>query len=299
MRRMPTDSSHKAWSVLRRLRMPGNVTIRSSNKSTDEAFSLSKGTMVRGTIMTESNLYPFDAAEVAVSFNARPGADNPVIVSHKLRKPTLMELVARDRDVNLEIVEISPREEQIVTDDEAANARLWDKLILSVKGYAGNAQWAEIPDGDKAGVRTGHKTTAIKAMYIGDCSIVGDVDSEVSLTSDTWVIRQSIGDVDNPQFVIDHTLREPTESERIQFKRSASKVSFIRGGKKTRTRIGQDLTAFVKMYDLLVEGIIGGSVNGVEYAPSNRQAFLAAIDPTWKRLIVQTLMNAIEAALLD
>jgi len=32
---------------------------------------------------------------------------------------------------------------------------------------------------------------------------------------------------------------------------------------------------------------------------SERALFLAAIDPTWKRLIVQTLMAALEASLLD
>ena len=248
---------------------------------------------------SNSTSYPFDADPIIVSFNARPGSDTPVIISHKFRKPTLMELVARDREVNLEIVEISAREEQIVNDDESANARLWDKLIVGVKGYSGNSEWREVSDLEKPTMRVGHKTTAIRAIYVGDCSIYGDANAEVSLSSDTWVIRQSIGDPEIPQFVIDHTLREPSESERIQFKRSSSKVSFIRGGKKTRTRIGQDLTAFVKMYDLLVENITGGSVGGEDFSSSNRYAFLQAIDPTWKRLVVQTLMNAIEAALLD
>ena len=98
---------------------------------------------------SNSTSYPFDADPIIVSFNARPGSDTPVIISHKFRKPTLMELVARDREVNLEIVEISTREEQIVNDDESANARLWDKLIVGVKGYSGNSEWREVSDLEK------------------------------------------------------------------------------------------------------------------------------------------------------
>ena len=64
------------------------------------------------------NAYPFDAESVEVHINARPGGDTPFIVSHRLRKPTLIELLDREKAINLEIVEESPREERIVTDDE-------------------------------------------------------------------------------------------------------------------------------------------------------------------------------------
>ncbi|NBW18706.1 MAG: hypothetical protein EBR82_63110, partial [Caulobacteraceae bacterium] len=98
---------------------------------------------------------------------------------------------------------------------------------------------------------------------------------------------------------VDHILREPTESERAKFKRNASKVSFIRGAKRPRTKIGADLRAYVEMYDQLVTDVEGGTVRDKGFADSERGVFLAAIDPTWKRLIVQTLMAALEASLLD
>lgn len=243
--------------------------------------------------------YPFDLEFCEVQFNARPGADTPTVVAHRLRKPTIAELVEREKAINLEIVETTAREEQIVTDDEAATCKLWNKLILEVRGYRGAQDWRPLADEEKAAMRPGHKTMAVRAMYAGSCA-VEDEGVEIGIGADTWTVKQSIGiSEEQPDYTVLHVLREPTESERNQFRRSASKVSFIRGSKRARTRINQDLTAFVKMYDALVVNVIGGTVGGKPFSECDRTQFLTAIDPTWKRLIVQTLMNAVEAALLD
>jgi hypothetical protein len=246
-----------------------------------------------------NNAYPFDAESVEVQINARPGADTPFIVTHQLRKPTLTELLDREKAINLEIVEESAREERIVTDDEMATCALWDKIILQVKGYKGIPQFRALTDGEKASMRAGHKKTAILAMYAGSAQVVGDED-EVSLGANTWTIRQLVGpDQEKPLFTVEHVLREPTESERAKFKRTASKVSFIRGAKRARTKIGADLRAYVEIYDALITDIDNGTVKDQPFHTSDRATFLAAIDPTWKRLIVQTLMAALEASLLD
>src|SRR5262249_61941124 len=85
--------------------------------------------------MSETNLYAFDADSFEVAFNARPNAENPAVVYHRLRKPTLAELIEREGQIKYELVEVNQREEEIRTDDETATARLWDKLILAVKAY--------------------------------------------------------------------------------------------------------------------------------------------------------------------
>ena len=245
------------------------------------------------------NAYPFDAPSVDVQINARPGGENPVIVTHRLRKPTLVELLDREKAINLEIVEENNREERIVTDDEQATCSLWDKIVLEVKGYKGIPDFRSLTEGEKSTMRAGHKKTAVLAMYAGSAQIVGDED-EVSLGANSWTIRQLVGpDQDKPLYTIDHILREPAESERAKFKRTASKVSFIRGAKRPRTKIGADLKAYVEMYDLLVTDIEGGTVKDKPFSQMERGAFIAAIDSTWKRIIIQTLMNALEASLLD
>ena len=246
-----------------------------------------------------SNLYPLDAEYIEVAFNARPGADRPVEVGHRLRRPTLLELQTREHETSLEIVETNAREEQIVTDDETANVNLWNKLILSINGYRGISDWKPISDQEKALMRPSHKTKAIQAMYLGTASVMAEED-EISLGSDTWIIRHLIGpNPEMPAYEIRHVLREPTETERLKYKRSASKVSFIRGAKRPRTKITQDLNAYVQIYDQLIQEMHGVTVQDKEWGQLDKSAFVAHLDPIWKRMVVLTLMNAIEAALLD
>src|SRR5262252_9925236 len=121
-------------------------------------------------------LYPFDADFTEVLFNARPNAENPNLVYHRLRKPTLEELNERESQIKYELVEINSREDEIQTDDEIANARLWDKICVAVKGYKGIDEWRELSPEEKAAMRPGHKTMAIRAMYAGSCEIEGDED---------------------------------------------------------------------------------------------------------------------------
>src|SRR5262249_31147485 len=99
--------------------------------------------------MTQANeLYPFDAEFIEVGFNARPNAENPSIVYHRLRKPTTPELLEREQLTKYELVEISNREDEIQADDEAANSRLWDKISLAIKGYKGADEWRDLSDDD-------------------------------------------------------------------------------------------------------------------------------------------------------
>lgn len=250
--------------------------------------------------MSDTNLYAFDADSFSVAFNARPNSETPHIVYHRLRKPTLQELIERENQITYEMVEISSREEEMKTDDDAANSRLWDKIIQQVKGYRGAGEWRDITEEEKAQMRPGHKATAIRAMYAGSCSIEGDEDG-VSIGADTWTVRHEIGAGKEPDFIVRHSLREPTEAERSKYKRSASSTSYIKGAKKARVTVRTNLRAYVELYDALTENVVGGTVggNGLFTNSIFRAEFIPAIDPIWKRQVIQTLMSALEAQLSD
>lgn len=249
---------------------------------------------------TQEDLYPFDPEFIEVSFNAMPGADEPVIVSHRLRKPTVAQMLEREKSVQVTIRELTSREEHIEVTEEDANTALWNDIAVAVKGYRGKSDWADLTPLDKQVMRAAHKQAAIRAMYSGSVSIVGS-ENEVSIGGDEWTVRQSIGpDPDNPRFVVDHVLREPGEAERSAFRKRASKVSFVRGSRRPQTKITVDLGAYIQLYDSLIVDVRGATVGGEPYFPEGaKSAFLAAIDPTWKRQVIQKLMDAIEAALLD
>jgi len=245
-----------------------------------------------------SELYPFDNTTHEVAFNARPNSDKPLIVHHRLRRPTIGELQDREKMLSLEMIE-NGREEQIITHEEAANSNLWDKIVTDVKGYKGFNDWTPLDAQGKASVRPSHKSVAIRAMYLGSATIVSD-DEEVSITANNWTVRHTIGaDPDNPLYEIFHTMREPSQIEHQKFKNTASKMSIIRGAKNPRTKIAQDLRAYADLYDALIQDVSGATVGGKTWDESNRQGFVSAIDPVWKRMVVQTLMSTIDAALLD
>lgn len=247
-----------------------------------------------------ANPYAFDADFFEVPFNARPGSDKPLIVYHKLRKPTVAELLDRESQITYEMVEISSREEEIRTDDEMANARLWDKVAVAVKGYKGFDDWHELTPEDRSAMRSGHKSIAIRMLYAGTCEIEGDEDS-VSIGADTWTVRQEIGAKKDPDFVVRHILREPTEAERAKFKRSSSSTSYVKGAKYQQVRIRTNLRAYIELYDALIENVIGGTVGGRGLATDNgfRNQFIPAIDLIWKRQIIQCLMSTLEAQISD
>ena len=241
-----------------------------------------------------SDQYAFDATEFEVEFNAKPTAAVPVLVAHKLRRPTLAELVEREKQSAYEMVEVSPREDELRVDDEAANCRLWDKLIMGVRGYDGNAEWRPLTDEDKARMRAGHKSTAIKGLYLGECAIEDD-GTGISFAEQTWTVKQSIAGV----YEIRHTLREPNEAERARFRRTASSTRNVRGSKQTRVAVVGNLNAYVELFDALWQGCTGAQVGGQPFEAARRGEFLASIDPIWKRQVVSTLTAALEAQLQD
>ena len=245
------------------------------------------------------NLYPFDPPYIDVSFNAKPGADEPVLVWHRMRKPTAEEILNATRQVKIAFREINSREEEIAVDDEAANCGLWDQIIQSVKGYRGMDEWTTLTDDQKATMRAPHKIAAIRSMNVATYRVLNEGDG-VGLGGDTWEIEQIIGrDVEAPDFLIIHTLREPTESERSQFRRRASRTSIVKGMKRQETKVSTDLGAYIALYDALVQRVDGGTVDERGWDKSERPQFISAIDPNMKRGVIQKLMESIEAALSD
>lgn len=246
----------------------------------------------------EPNLYPFDLTHVEVGFNARPNTETPKIVYHKLRKPTLQELKERESQVKAELVSVSNREEEEHTDEISANANLWRKLIVAVKGYREASDWRELSDAEKADMKVGHKSRAIRKMYLGT-SLLESGDDDVSIGAEIWTVRQEIGPQGDPAFIVRHSLREPTEGEREKFRGSARRTSYVRIAKKTHTKIKTSLQAYCDLYDATIISIDGATVGNRPLGAENRKVFLAAIDPLWKRQIIETLMETLEGQLSD
>lgn len=239
-------------------------------------------------------LYPLDQTEITVEIKA-----GNTTLGHKLTRPTLAQLIEREGQIHYESESISDTEERINSDDEAANARLWDGCAVTVRGYRlGKADatpltdWREITPELKAAIPSAHKATAIRALYQSVCEVEKDEDDGFTLGADEWTVKQIFGDPDNPQFVIRHILRTPAESERREFKRRAAQISFSKGSRKQKTKVTTNLKAHVELYDGLLAGLDG---------TNNQDAHAAKviIDPIWKRQVIDCLMRSFEASTQD
>lgn len=243
-----------------------------------------------------ANSYPFDQSEIIVEFNARPGAKTPQWVSHKLRKPSLDELVIREKESDYEIHEVG-KEFREVPGDNDPNVNLWNKIAMAVKGY-GNAQdWHTLTDADKAAFLPGHKVSAIRALYAGDAVVADDV--VVNFSGNEWRVILNIGPLADPAYSITFSLREPTEKERKHFDNTEGTRGEKKGTKNRQIVVRTNLRSYTELFDAVITGIAGGTVGDQEFSAANKDAFLAQIDANWKRLIVIRYWQAISGSLLD
>lgn len=239
-------------------------------------------------------LYPLDQTEFVVEITA-----GKHILSHKLAKPTLAQLVERENASSYETESISNEEERVSAEDEPANARLWNQIAREVKGYRLNkadthpiTEWRPVTDELKAAIPASHKATAIRGLYQFTTEIESGEDEGFTLAGDTWTVKQIFGDADFPVYLVRHTLRTPSEAERREFKRKSSDVRFSKGARRMKTKIVTHLKAHFELYDKLIVGIDGTTNQDIATFP-------AMIDPIWKRSVIETLMREFEAGLQD
>lgn len=245
---------------------------------------------------TPASLYPLDQSETEVQlfYTREITEDGKVIdtITHRLRRPTLPELLERESQSVAEVEEVAPNEDAWHEDSQAANAKLWDKVCLGVKGYrlGGQLVTEMLPMTPKlaAIMPTAHKATAIAGLYVAKCTVEGSVDEGFNLDGDTYTIRQELGAGETPQYVILHTLKQPTEGELREYNRRANTATSVTGSRKRKIRVRTNLKADVELYDKLATAITGAT-------PGDPRM----VDPIFKRQVVQTLIAKLNVSLSD
>lgn len=235
--------------------------------------------------------YPLDVTEFEINVQVKPG----VVCVHKLRKPTLDELVKREELSLYETEEIDKGQDKVIVDDERANVALWDKIAIAVQNYSPDGEWREVTPELAARIPGPHKVTAIRGLYSSTCEVIssGEDLGYYNLDGEEFIVQQEIGtNSEAPDYIVHHTLRQPTESERQEYRRRASSTVLVRGSKKTRARVVTNLKAAVELYDKLF--ISADGFTGVD-----ADKVLRHIDPIWKRQAVVALMQTFESSLSD
>lgn len=240
---------------------------------------------------TLTKSYPLTDAETVIQLHIKRGEKSETI-QHKLRRPSLAELIEREQQSVAEIEEVAPNEDSWTEDSQSANGRLWDKCIIGVTGYRIDGQLASdfvaVSPETAAKIPLAHKNTAISGLYLSKCTVVAGEDEGFSLDDATHTIRQAIGADDEPDYVILHTLRQPTEAELREYNKRASTATSVSGSRKRKLRVRTNLKADVELYDKLAVTITGAT------PPEPRM-----VDPIFKRQVVQTMVSSLNASLLD
>lgn len=254
--------------------------------------------------MSEFPAYPLDQTAAEIQLTRKISDTATDTLTHRFsRRATLAELLEREAQSITELEEVAPNEDSFSSDSDIANARLYDKLIASIKGYKigafTKADWIDATDDIKAKLPAAHKTAAIAGLYAWRCAVEADDSDGFNLDGDTYVIRQTIGDEDDPAYVVRYTLRQPTEAERREYDRTAGKASQVNGGKKRKIRFRTNLRADVALFDKLIQRIDGATIGGQTWGESEPGVFVAAIDPMAKRQVVNALLSSLSASLLD
>lgn len=205
---------------------------------------------------------------------------------HTLRRPTVEELLERDKQLqsNVEIGKDGAYKLPDPAIDEDTDAAAYDKVAIATQGYPG-----EVP--------AMHKAAAFRGMY----RRIIEVDEDCSPFDELITVNEEIGDGDEPDFVISHVLRQPTEEE-LRLYRRKMQTGEIKPGKRGRQTFvtRSTLRTAVEFYDKWISSIAGGTVGGETWTGSfAADDFISAVDPLIKRMVVQALYAKISEALLD
>lgn len=240
---------------------------------------------------TPTKSYPLTEPEAVVQIFRKRG-DKTEIIQHRLRRPSLAELMEREQQSVAEVEEVAPNEDAWHEDSQAASAKLWDKCILGVTGYRIGGQLATefvpVSPDTAAKIPLAHKVTAISGLYVAKSEVEKGEDEGFNLDGDTHTIKQSIGASEEPEFVLVHTLRQPTEGELREYNKRASTATSVSGSRKRKIRVRTNLKADVELYDKLAIALTGAT------PPEPR-----LVDPIFKRQVVQALIASLNASLLD
>lgn len=242
--------------------------------------------------LTDSpKLYPLDQQEFEIEITAGKHK-----LFHKLRRPSEAELLQRESETAYETEAINDTEEKVNADDEAANARLWDKIAIEIKGYRKAGEpvtaadiWTPVADDWRAMIPASHKATAIRSLYQFTCELEQADDDGFVVGAETFTVKQTFGSADFPDYVVRHILKAPTESQRHEFRRKSADVRFTKGAKRMRTKVVTHLRAHIELYDALLTGLDG--TNNEYPSPAAPK-----IDPIWKRSVIDALMRHFEAS---
>jgi hypothetical protein len=241
-----------------------------------------------------TDLPTFDVTDTILRESKVKVGSGKVNLTFELRQPTLAELKDKENKQPYRSVASGTEEEQVLSDFTGkAEASLFDKLVVSTKGYGANVvpnQSQEEREAALKGIPPTHKVDIVRAILKVDSEIIYDdeqeLDSFVWSEEQEYRVRTEIGDTGN--FVSHFTVKEMSQKQLEKYN-GATKFFIEKGGKKPVNRISVDIVPGVELFDQLVVGAEGLSV-GQEPLNVKLPEHLSKIPAHIKRSVVDAVM---------
>lgn len=203
-----------------------------------------------------------------------------------LRRPTAAEILARDAELTTEIP--IGKDGGYALPDPTVNEEIDAKYFDLVK--VGETDF-ELWEQQKAAL---FNRLYQREIYVDEEYVVGD---------DPIAVVEEIGSGNEPDFVVTHLMRMPTESE-IKMYRRKSASGELKPGKRGRQKFvtSSNLKTAMSFYSQWLTGIEGATIEGKDTEFFAREALpvLAAhVDPLIQRQVVNAVVEALTTKLSD
>ena len=273
------------------------------------------------TETTETPKFKFDVASIEVDIDISTNPEVQRILSAKMRRATKDEHVKREAMSLVEFVEATATEEDINSDAQRANAWLFDQTATHVKGFRFKAepkeaanQWREVTPEVLSRIPREFKSSFVASQYDQVTAKFVETDTEdegfvFGEDGDLLSVDLIFGDVENPMYVVRFSMPEPSETARKSYSSESVKVRQVKGSRKSRNRIVQNLAASVKFFKTLMSHPDATISDNATFAdrtfdqaksnPIGKGQFLDGIDPIYQRFVVSALMSKYNAKVSD
>jgi hypothetical protein len=256
--------------------------------------------------------YILNSTEFRIPVNIAPAHEEAVWIYNKLRRPTIPELLTREKDSTTETKPVAGGESIIITNDRAANISLFKKICLSVQGHTSDNQEQEASEALFKSLTSGWMNKAIVGLYAGAARLrwnreMAFVDSD---QNQALYVDHEFGTQELPDYVITWKFKKPDEIVMADFRLNSMKVSTGGGGRRAKSKLITDLAVAMRTFKELLDGVEGAVLavpkgdgeegfNFITYSADTRDEFIANVDPVLQRDAVQVVMDYMEGQLQD
>lgn len=240
-------------------------------------------------------LFPLDQPEIVRELEVIYDEDTKITLYHKLRWPDFDALDKRQKQTPYRAQVLGAGRTKSENDDGVeANARVWDKFRLQVKGYEWNGndpeQWIDVSDELAAEIPSEHKSEAIVGLFASQFEVERAKSKGYRLGAQTYRVKQTYG-----PYTIYHVFNRPADKDRRDLGRKSHEVLNQPGTTKGKREVFTNLKPFCDLYDKIFDRLEG--VTGAD--PSMIAKRKDLVSPLWKLGAIEALMESFEAPRRD